>query len=78
MNKDERQKLLGLLWFAWSEFNAIRAHSGAPLQRDGMTSCTGIYWSSLTDAFAEAIGPDALTPWPSQEAKTVKLELPHE
>lgn len=70
---DENAKLRGLLWYAWNEFNLIRARDGAPLQRDGMPSCSHEWWDRLTESFAEAIGPDALTPWPSPEAKATKI-----
>jgi hypothetical protein len=73
-------RLRGLLWFAYHEFNAIRARSGAPLTQDGMTTCAYEWWSQMTEAFAEAIGPDARTPWPSPEAKAALAalqETPH-
>jgi hypothetical protein len=64
-------KLRGLLWFAWNEANSIRAASGAPLTRDGMTTCAESWWSDMTDMFAEAIGKDAQTPWATAEAIAV-------
>lgn len=65
----ENERLKGLLWYAWSEFNAIRARHGAPIARDLMHTCDEAYWSQLTDAFAAAIGPDNTTPWPSDAAR---------
>lgn len=65
----EKAELRGLLWYAWSEFNAIRARSGAPLSRDGMLLCDDGYWSLLTDKFAAAIGDKDLKPWPSDDAR---------
>lgn len=65
----ENAELRGLLWYAWSEFNAIRARSGAPLSRDGMLLCDDGYWSLLTDKFAAAIGDKDLNPWPSEDAR---------
>ncbi|WDR03657.1 hypothetical protein PSQ19_06190 [Devosia algicola] len=62
-------QIRGLLWFAWNEFNAIRARSGAPLSHDGMTLCSEEWWSQMTDAFAAVIGPDSTNPWPTPEAK---------
>jgi len=67
------KRLRGLLWFAYHEFNAIRARSGAPLDQYGMTLCAESYWDELTDTFERAIGPDARTPWPSEEAKGIIL-----
>lgn len=66
---NENEKFRGLLWYAWHEFNAIRSMSGAPLNHYGMTTVSQEWWDTLTEAFADAIGPDALTPWPSEEAK---------
>lgn len=63
------ERLRGLLWYAWSEFNAIRARSGAPLSNDGMPLITEDWWSTMTEAFGAAIGDDAQTPWPSPEAR---------
>lgn len=68
---DEIERLRGLTWIAWREFNAIRARSGAPLAHDGMTTSDESWWSQMTDMFAEAIGPDARKPWPSPDAKRV-------
>lgn len=62
---EEAKRLRGLLWFAWHEFNAIRA-------RDG--SANGVseeWWSEMTDMFSKAIGPDASKPWPSAEARAL-------
>lgn len=66
---EENARLRGLLWYAWHEFNAISARSGAPLTHDGMTTCAEDWWSKLRDAFADAIGPDAKKPWPTAEAR---------
>ena len=60
--------LRGLLWHAYHEFNAVRARSGAPLNHDGMITCSEEWWGRLTEAFAGAIGDEARTPWPSPEA----------
>ena len=65
----EVERLRGLLWYAWSEFNAIRARSGAPLSNDGMPLVTEDWWNTMTEAFGAAIGDDAQTPWPSPEAR---------
>lgn len=70
---DESAKLRGLLWFAWHEFNAIRARHGAPITRDLMPTCTEEWWSEMTDAFAAAIGEDAQKPWPSKDAHLTGL-----
>lgn len=73
----EIAKLRGLLWYAWHEFNAIRARDGAPRGSDtccgrlGPTLVSEEWWNTLTEAFADAIGADARTPWPSPEAKDV-------
>lgn len=72
MTKEER--LNGLLWFAWHEFNAIRARSGAPLDQYGMTLVDADWWSEMTDMFQEAIGPENTTPWPSPSAKKILQE----
>lgn len=65
----ENVRLRGLLWYAHNEFTAISARSGAPLTRDGMTTCAEEWWLTLINAFARAIGDDAKTPWPSEEAR---------
>lgn len=70
---EENSKLRGLLWFAWFEFNAIRARHGAPITSDGMKLVDEDWWAKMTDAFAAAIGPDATKPWPSAEAKAALL-----
>lgn len=70
----ENDKLRGLLWFAWYEFNAIRARSGAPLMRDGMTTPAESWWSQMTDAFRAAIGDDA-KPWLSPSARAALKEI---
>lgn len=73
----ENARLRGLLWYAWHEFNAIRARDGAPRGADtccgrlGPTLVSEEWWNTLTEAFADAIGTDARTPWPSPEAKDV-------
>lgn len=67
-------RLRGLLWYAYHEFNAIRARSGAPLDQYGLTLCSPEWWSQMTDTFGRAIGPDARTPWPSDEAKAIKFK----
>lgn len=73
----EIARLRGLLWYAWHEFNAIRARDGAPRGSDtccgrlGPTLVSEEWWNTLTEAFADAIGTDARTPWPSPEAKDV-------
>lgn len=68
---ESQDNLLGLLWFAYREFNAIRARSGAPLDQYGMTLVDEQWWSDMTDMFAAAIGPENTTPWPSKEAKAI-------
>ena len=67
-------ELRGLLWYAWREFNAIRARSGAPLTHDGMSTVAEEWWDQMTDAFEEAIGEDAAKPWPSPEARQALSE----
>lgn len=54
----------GLIWYAWSEFNAIRARDGAP---EGVEH---EYWDKLTESFRDYIGDDA-QPWPSADTKSV-------
>lgn len=61
----ENQKLMGLLWFAWYEFNTIRAATGAP------SNISHKYWDFCTESFAEALGEDNLTPWMSEDAKKI-------
>lgn len=73
--QDEIARLRGLLWLAHHEFNAIRARSGAPLDHYGMTTVGEEWWSEMTDAFADAIGPDSMTPWPSEEAKAAIAQI---
>lgn len=68
---DEIERLRGLAWIAWREFNAIRARSGAPLALDGMTTVSESWWSEMTDTFAKVIGEDARKPWPSPNAKAI-------
>ena len=68
-------KLRGLLWYAWAEFNAIRARSGAPLSRDGMLLVDELFWSQMTDAFESAIGKDAAKPWPSNDSEYVRFGI---
>ena len=68
-------ELRGLLWLACQEFNAIRARSGAPLDQYGMTTVSEIWWDQLTRAIADAVGPDARKPWPSDEAKAVTAKI---
>ena len=70
----EEERLKGLLWFAWHEFNAIRARSGAPTDRHNMPLVSEAWWSELTDMFEEAIGQENATPWPSKEAKAILAE----
>lgn len=64
-----RDHLAGLLWYAYHEFNAIRARSGAPLDQHGMTLCAPDYWDRLTEAFKSALRPDEVAPWPSDRAR---------
>lgn len=63
---DEIERLRGLLWFAWFEFNAFRRY-GAPVP-----VVSTDWWGEITDAFGDAIGVEAQTPWPSPDAKTEK------
>ena len=60
------EKVLGLLWYAWSEFNAIRARDGAPEGVDAK------YWDELTEHMAAQLGDDA-QPWPSAAAKLIAV-----
>jgi len=69
----DASRLRGLLWYAYHEFNAIKARSGAPLDQYGMTTCDPDWWQEMTDTFARAIGEKAHTPWPSDEAKDIKF-----
>lgn len=71
----EVARLRGLLWFAWREFNAVSARSGAPLMHDGMLTCTEEWWSKMTKWFADAIGEHAQKPWPSPEAVAALAQL---
>jgi len=73
-SRAECERLRGLLWYAWHEFNAIRARSGVPLTHDGMPTCSEDSWNRMTEAFAEAIGPDARKPWPSAAARAALKE----
>ena len=66
--------LRGLLWYAWMEFNTIRARDGAPLNRDGMITVSEDYWDKLTEAFEQALGDDT-NPWPSDSAKAILQEM---
>ncbi len=69
----EVEKLRGLLWYAWNEFNTIRARDGAPYSSQycsGPAMVDETFWSNMTEAFAEAIGTDACKPWPSSEAQS--------
>lgn len=66
----ERKRLRGLLWYGWSEMNAIRARSGVPLDFDGTTQCIAeSYWGTLVEAMSSELG-DETTPWPSDAAKS--------
>ena len=67
----DNARLRGLLWFAWNEFNSIRARDGSPKAacRNDPNLVSEEWWSKMTDSFAEAIGDDATTPWPSPEAR---------
>ena len=62
---EENKRLKGLLWFAWYEFNTIRARSGAP---DGISHD---YWDFCTKNFAEAIGHENASPWMSEDARKI-------
>lgn len=73
--REATAELRGLLWLACHEFNAIRARSGAPLDQYGMTTVSEEWWDQMTQAFKEAIGPDANKPWPSEEAKAVTAKI---
>ena len=72
---EEVEFLQGLLWMAWSEFNAIRARSGAPIGQDGMQLVAEDWWNTMTEAFAAAIGEENLKPWPSKAASIVIAAL---
>ena len=65
----EIERLRGLLWYAWHEFNAIRARSGAPLCQYGMTTVSVEHWDALTKAFREALPEADRMPWPSEAAR---------
>jgi hypothetical protein len=73
----EIERLRGLLWFAWAEFNAISARDGAPRAAcpNDPQLVSEEWWSQMRDAFADAIGDDAQKPWPSTEAETVLAAL---
>lgn len=73
--REATAELRGLLWLAYHEFNAIRARSGAPLDQYGMTTVSEEWWDQMTRAFADAVGPDAKKPWPSEEAKAVTARI---
>ena len=74
--RTETEKLRGLLWYAWSEMNAIRAESGVPRGYDGHPKAINEdYWSGLVDAMQAALGKDA-QPWPSEAAKQAFSFLP--
>lgn len=66
---ERAERARGLLWFAWYEFNAIRARHGAPITSDGMHTCDPDWWCKMTEMFGAAIGEDAQKPWASPEAK---------
>lgn len=57
----------GLLWYAWHEFNAIRARDGAPVGVEHE------YWDTLTERMATFLGPVRSQPWPCEEAKEIKF-----
>lgn len=65
----EVARLRGLLWFAWHEFNAVRAREGTT------NNAAEEWWSQMTDMFGEAIGTENNTPWPSPEAKAILAAL---
>ena len=65
----EIERLRGLLWYAWNEFNAIRARSGAPLDHYQMTTVSPEWWETMLEAFGEAIGDENQKPWPSPAAR---------
>lgn len=63
------KRLRGLLWYAWREFNAIRARDGAP---EGVDHG---YWDQITQRMREELGDDA-QPWPSKDAEAVRWDVP--
>lgn len=65
----EVERLKGLLWYSWHEFNAIKARHGAPVDHYLMLTVDPEYWEQLTKAFAAAIGPEDAKPWPSTRAR---------
>ena len=65
----EIERLRGLLWYAWNEFNAIRARSGAPLDHYQMTTVSPEWWETMLESFGEAIGDENQKPWPSPAAR---------
>jgi hypothetical protein len=62
----EIEMLRGLMWYAWHEFNAIRARSGAPLDQYGMTTVATEYWDQMTKAFKGALPVEDQKPWPPE------------
>ena len=72
----ENERLRGLMWHAWHEFNAVRARSGAPLNLDGMTTVDPRWWDELTEAFRSAVPEDERKPWPSEAARTALEQQP--
>jgi hypothetical protein len=67
-SRAEVRRLQGLLWYAWHEFNAIRACSGAPLNHDRMRTTTEEWWDQMTEAFRAALPEGDRKPWPSAAA----------
>ena len=65
----EIERLRGLTWYAWHEFNAIRARSGAPLDQYGMTTVATEYWDQMTKAFKVALPVEDQKPWPPEYAR---------
>lgn len=65
----EVERVKGLLWYSWHEFNAIKARHGAPVDHYLMLTVDPEYWGQLTEAFAAAIGPEDAKPWPSTRAR---------
>ncbi len=62
---EELENANGLLWYAWHEFNAIRARDGAP------TGISEEFWNEITEKMSKFLGDDNTKPWPSVAAKKI-------
>ncbi len=61
---DKPEEANGLLWYAWHEFNTIRARDGAPI------GISHEFWDEMTKKMNEFLGGDS-KPWPSDAAKKI-------